>query len=931
QVIDFSSNGPQFLGMVKPDVVAPGFVGYNPNPSLQYALGGDSFAGWTGTSLACPIAAGVAAIIWEALGGGANPELVAQILLSSATDTGLDAFVQGNGLVNAGAALDAIGNGTGPNDVYFSNSDSFDAYSGLMTPAWNQGYHPLVNDSGWGGNPIYLDDLTAPPTGRGLTSLYFGQVAPLDVVTLDVTAYDYGGTATADAGFTPSAWFYEFDAEYTFVVETFKYNETQPLDDWALWDGVFNLTDEMGDAAWTAFQLADYATVSASFDAAAGIDRLRFFDWNDTLEDGIFNHYNSTAPQNDYIKFVGQSMSGMNNMYVRLADPATLGNMFDYSLGLYIRDADATLTSGNEVNITVTLWKETADSQVTLTSPGDNGLNVTLTVAAGAEPGIHQGFLELDRGTYNHRLPYSYNVEFSFNGTSGEEVTVIDGWGTDHEPFDNGVVMPNADPGWRVIPINILNSSHVFNKTTLVVRVSWENPGTVVDFRLTTNEDSRLAAFETDGAMLPTKNTYIWDAGEDTTGSYYLMIQATSWDGNKAYENITVTLQAYDGVTDATYDPTWTALDSTTPAAFADAAEIEGDHINITSVWDLPAVAGLPEYAITSSEISLLSGLYVVRTGTCANPGGLDTWPISIALTDNYVWETIDGINAGESVYVHLDVGHSDASFDAYMWDDANEDDVVDADELGGVLISVDDGGSDAAEEGTFVAPSTGTVAIRVFVWAWAFTPGDTYTLTVDTRVSLDVPNVEGVAGTTWYDTYDLDRNAMMGLVFTGYTDTNVVFSDEFDGVLFTNFFAPVLSNVAVAGDGAVKTITWDAADRNSLEVLTYEVLMSDDEGETWQLLSAGTTTTGYTWDSTGFYIDEYTVQIRVADETGLTDTLDSTLFDAGTLERPPPTTPPPTTPPPVVDPNFVLWIGLIGGIGVGVVVILILFLVKKR
>ncbi|MHA2242916.1 MAG: hypothetical protein ACXACE_15030, partial [Candidatus Thorarchaeota archaeon] len=338
-----------------------------------------------------------------------------------------------------------------------------------------------------------------------------------------------------------------------------------------------------------------------------------------------------------------------------------------------------------------------------------------------------------------------------------------------------------------------------------------------------------------------------------------------------------------------------------------------------------------PEYAITSSEISLLSGLFVVRTGTCADPGGLDTWPISIALTDNYVWETIDGINAGEEVRVYLDVGHSDASFDAYMWDDANEDDVIDADELGGVLVSVDDGGSDAPEAGSFIAPSTGTVAIRVFVWAWAFTPGDTYSLEVDTRVSLDVPNVEGVAGTTWYDTYDLDRNALMGLVFTGYTDTNVVFSDEFIGVDFTNFFAPELSNLVVTGDGAVKTITWDNADRNSLEVQTFEVLMSDDEGDTWQLLSAGSTTTGYTWDSTGFYIDEYTVQIRVSDETGLTDVLDSSLFDAGTLERPEPPTPTPTTPPPVVDPNFVLWIGLIGGIGVGVVVILILFLVKKR
>jgi hypothetical protein len=67
----------------------------------------------------------------------------------------------------------------------------------------------------------------------------------------------------------------------------------------------------------------------------------------------------------------------------------------------------------------------------------------------------------------------------------------------------------------------------------------------------------------------------------------------------------------------------------------------------------------------------------------------------------------------------------------------------------------------------------------------------------------------------------------------------------------------------------------------------------------------------------------------------GLTDSLESTgVFSAGTLTTPTTTTEPTPTTTTGVDQPFIidpLWIGLIAGIGAGVVVVLILFLVKKR
>jgi subtilisin family serine protease len=90
QQVWFSSNGPSFIGAPKPDVVAPGLFGANPTPFHNvWGNFGDSYTWWSGTSLACPIATGVAALIVEAMldaGWSYDPALIKALLLSSATD-----------------------------------------------------------------------------------------------------------------------------------------------------------------------------------------------------------------------------------------------------------------------------------------------------------------------------------------------------------------------------------------------------------------------------------------------------------------------------------------------------------------------------------------------------------------------------------------------------------------------------------------------------------------------------------------------------------------------------------------------------------------------------------------------------------------------------------------------------------------------------
>ena len=92
----FSNFGPQI------DICSPGVAILSTIPS--------GFASWDGTSMACPLVTGLAALILEAYpeirtGDGWQPYYVRKIIRDSATDIGLPPEMQGAGLPNAEIAL----------------------------------------------------------------------------------------------------------------------------------------------------------------------------------------------------------------------------------------------------------------------------------------------------------------------------------------------------------------------------------------------------------------------------------------------------------------------------------------------------------------------------------------------------------------------------------------------------------------------------------------------------------------------------------------------------------------------------------------------------------------------------------------------------------------------------------------------------------
>ncbi|MFW9795208.1 MAG: hypothetical protein ACFFEE_12945, partial [Candidatus Thorarchaeota archaeon] len=323
-----------------------------------------------------------------------------------------------------------------------------------------------------------------------------------------------------------------------------------------------------------------------------------------------------------------------------------------------------------------------------------------------------------------------------------------------------------------------------------------------------------------------------------------------------------------------------------------------------------------------------------------------------------YNWHTVDGISTGDTVQIDIDSQEgADPAFQVYPWTDLDADDEVDYEtELGGILLNVDDGTTGGAETGSFVAAEDMSIAILVFNFAYVYFPGNHYTLEVDTRVSSDV---NGQAGSLWFtqkDTYEFERNITFSLILTCWTETDIVWEIQLLNVRFENFFAPTISITSVDDLGDYQfNVTWTAADSNADDDLYYVVYLSSDGGTTFQILQQNLTATFFVWDSDGWLIDNYMFRIRVYDNDGVypRGTPDdpplsywpglysqdvSSAFGAGNVLPPEPTTETTTTTttttteteptPTPIDP---LLIGLLGGIGVGVVVLLILFLIRKR
>jgi len=306
----FSSNGPSFTGNVKPDIIAPSVFGRSPTPFTNTWLEiDDSSSWWSGTSLACPITAGGVALVLEALksengAGWYDPQVLKDIVLSTASDIGVDGFIQGNGLLDIDAAIYAVENGG-----YAYQSDSFANYADII----NDGWEFWIPD--WNPFEVWFDESLDTPVGLESSSIFFGNVYRSGSYDVDLTIYDpnaFGSTFLLGEFDTVVPTYYSMNQQFIYDIETRAHNDTNLYYQYR--GDVVDITALMSAPELIDFMNAPYVTITAGFDVDDIGIGMRVWDYADTMANGVTNYwYNSTLP-GDYIQWISRDTSNCNNL-----------------------------------------------------------------------------------------------------------------------------------------------------------------------------------------------------------------------------------------------------------------------------------------------------------------------------------------------------------------------------------------------------------------------------------------------------------------------------------------------------------------------------------------------------------------------------------------------------------------------------------------
>uniref|UniRef100_A0A7C3EWJ4 Uncharacterized protein n=1 Tax=Candidatus Methanomethylicus mesodigestus TaxID=1867258 RepID=A0A7C3EWJ4_9CREN len=195
EVASWSGRGPTPAGYIKPDLLQVGAYSYAPTALFAGRKNGaTAFELFGGTSMACPLAAGSAALVYNAYqekySATPSPSYVKMVLMSSASDLGYDPFLQGSGRVNCSEAIRLV---IGKGGVITYSNITWETMMENICSAWgysrsNFSLSPSQDCSEICGSSAFLGYLEPGRTLDFALSFYNPSESPID---LEISPYSY--------------------------------------------------------------------------------------------------------------------------------------------------------------------------------------------------------------------------------------------------------------------------------------------------------------------------------------------------------------------------------------------------------------------------------------------------------------------------------------------------------------------------------------------------------------------------------------------------------------------------------------------------------------------------------------------------------------------------------------------------------------------
>ncbi len=520
-VQSWSCSGPQANGQQGVSVMAHGAWGSGDLPLNEVGDGWTAWASWGGTSRACPEAAGVVALIYQAYksvhGVWPSGDVARQLLMNSAVDLQHDVFRQGAGRVHAGRAVEVAAGLAGvaatpeswvPGDF---RGETYSAYAHLVQRGDEHQQQFTISNAG--SSPISLDALAA------------------SYEVIEETVFNITTSATASES---------YDFRKPDYLQLFQGSGVDNIPkDTAFMELEAIFPFEVFD---TNFITGDADSVTPSYE---NLYRLLIYDWTDIDGDGIlFDDSKGVAAgiveaseidSGEYMRF-NYGYTGSTSLKVFVSDP--LGKMHDgIFVGLQHNKGTSLATT---VKIHATFYRETAcswlqldKSSLTIPAGATQTVTASVTVPSDISYGSYAAKIILtdsskkntEKSSMGGRsdryvIPVSINVSADLNSSP---ITFSSG-STENEPYENYAV--HGDFSWTGVDecgdgrLFFLDAQSPAAGTYLLTHTVWED---VVPTDLDTlifgpAEDSFTNPASSYYAPSFGPNTLAWIGGERSPG-----------------------------------------------------------------------------------------------------------------------------------------------------------------------------------------------------------------------------------------------------------------------------------------------------------------------------------------------------------------------------------------------------------------------------